>query len=484
MLFVDDLISFVSKNLKKLVSREISLKDKAPQFKGLYLLDSNPLIYFLYWVVSKCTGNIEHSALRANAFLGFLGVLGTFFVGRELFDTSTGLTAALVLTFSGYHLNYSRSVHAEVSCGTFYVWGTYAYLLSLKSSQPILLILAGLMIGCAFACNSRQFYIPFFFFGYELFFWTFGQTDHISTRALLLGMSMFLPIMVIEELFVFLRALGYPYPTYFMQLFERTGQGLLLDFKFPSFKVYYKTFTAFDGHISILFLLIGTWFLSRNIGFENAIILSQCFFPILFWSMRPTYELSLRKGSLGSYQFAVPRLASSSICAFSIIIAFGITSLVQFWPFTLSFIILNGIWYSIKVVSIRSGYKSAIEFIQNQKNASYISLCHPISDFFEKSENEVIHFDKVGDESGLKELIEKNNCKYLLYIETIHKNVLKSSIFPYLDKIVHLLKPVYTVELGYRKLLPLYYEDNCINPEIIDPCNISVYDLSPMIRHI
>ncbi|OGR78436.1 MAG: hypothetical protein A3I11_02225 [Elusimicrobia bacterium RIFCSPLOWO2_02_FULL_39_32] len=480
VLFLEELASFLKKNLNRILAREISLKESAPRFRGLYHFDSNPLNIFCYWVVSLFTKNIEFSGLVANAVLGVLSVLGTFFLAQLVFGTTVGLLSALVLALSAYHLNYSRSIYAEVSCSAFYVWGTYFYFLSFRTNHPLLILLAGFFIGCAFTCNSRQFYLPFFFVLYELTSLFFQPFDIIFSRLIMLGISMFLPLMLIEEFFVFLRAVGYPYMSYFMQLYERTGQRLAIDLRFPSFKIFWKTFYSFEGILALGFLIWGAILNLKNPSSPAILILAQCFFPILFWSSRPTNLLECRKGSIGTYQIAVPRLASSCIHGLTIVVAVGLSSLGNFFPYGLGIFIVIALWKCWKIVCVESGYKKAIEFIHSQGDWSYISFCHPISDYYASRENEVIHFDKVN--APLEELYKKNQCRYLLYVDTLHKNSFRFLKFSYLEPVLSSLNPIYSVELGYDQILPLYFEDSCHDPQIFSPCLIKVYDLALLFK--
>lgn len=478
VIFLDDLMKFLRKNMRSILAREIKLKEPHFQSRGRFLLDGNPLNIIVYWLFSKGTKNIEFSGLVANAFMGIAGVIGTFFSAQLIFGNTMGVMAAVLIAVSGYHLYLTRSIHAEAGCGAFYVWGTYFYLLSLKIQEPLLIIPAGLCVGSAFASNSRQFYIPIFFALYEFFSLTFQPFSSVLLRMILLGVTMFLPLMLIEEFFVFLKVAGYPYPTYFMQIFERTGQRLSVDFKLPSFKVYWRTFYTLEGIIPIMLVLAGTWTLFQKFSFEGGILLSQCFFPLLFWSARPVKPLPVRKGSVGSYQPAVPRLASSSIYSFLILAAVGCASFGKWGYVILGFAVASGLWHSWKMIKVRSGYKDAIEFIRRQGSKSYVSFCHPISDFYENTPGEVIHFDdeELKSNENVREFFIKKGCRYLLYVETLHKNCFFSLSLPYLQKILE-TSPVYSVKLGYGQSYPFYLEDACVDPQILDPCLIQVFDL-------
>lgn len=480
VLFLDDLVAFISWNFKGLLSREKSLKEASENFRGQYLFDCNPLNIFLYWATSKCAASVEYSGLFANGFLGVVSILGVFFLGDLIGGIRLGLLSALALSLSGYHLNYSRSIHAEMSCGAFYVWATYFYLSSVMHGSFTQLAIAGILVGCAFACNSRQFYIPIFFAGYEALFFFFFSTQPFLPRILVLGVSMFFPLLVIEELFLFLRVTGYPCPTYFMQLYERTGQNLSLAFRFPSFKLYLKTFYDFEGFFFILLLVGGSLNLLKTFSFERAVLFSQWMIPILFWSLRPTEALSVRKGSMGGYACASPRLASSAIFSMSVMIAFCLNSYPSYLRYSLVVFCAMALYKSGLQMRVLSGYKKAIEFIRSQGNGMHISFCHPISDFYLDPEN-VIHFDSFAEEKELEEVVSEKSARFYLHVPVLYVNSPEAQQKPYLQKILSQLKPVYTVERGFRQFLPFYNDDSSqLDPKILNPDLLEVYDLLPL----
>lgn len=468
-----------------ILAREIKLTECHFKSNGRFLFDSNPLNILIYWIFFRITGNIEFSGLVANAFMGMVAVIGTFFSAQLVFGVPMGVMAGALLAVSGYHLYFSRSVHAEASCGAFYIWGTYFYLLSFKTQEPLWIVPAGLCIGSAFASNSRQFYIPIFFVLYEIISLAFQPFSSVFLRMILLGFTLFIPLMIIEEGFLFLRLAGYPYPTYFMQLFERTGQRLSMDFKLPSFRVYWRTFYTLEGIIPIALVLLGTLTLFREFSYERGILLFQCFFPLFFWSARPVHPLSVRKGSIGSYQVAVPRLASSSIYFFAILAAVGCASCGKWGVAALGLAVVSGLWHSWKIVQVKSGYKKAIEFIREQGAKRYISVCYPISDFYGNVPGEVIHFDDEGLKfnENILVFILKNECRYLLYVESLHKNIFSSLPLPYIQKALK-TTPVYSVNLGYGESYPFYSEDGCVDPDILAPCLIRVFDLQAIFNPI
>jgi len=118
VLFVHDLSLFLEGNLKGLFSRQVDFKAAAKNFRGRFLFE-NPLNIVLYAIASRATGDIENSAYVINWLFSLFGIWLVYSVGAAMFGLKVGLIAAFLLAISGYHLLYSRSVHAEVTSGTF-----------------------------------------------------------------------------------------------------------------------------------------------------------------------------------------------------------------------------------------------------------------------------------------------------------------------------------------------------------------------------
>ncbi|MBI4218172.1 MAG: glycosyltransferase family 39 protein [Elusimicrobia bacterium] len=485
-LYVSEIIAFVRKNFKDIFERKVTLKEASKEFHGRFPFDINPLNIFSYWLTSRITGNIEFSGLTANAFLGLAGILGTFFLGDLLGGPSLGLLAALTLSISAYHLGYSRSIHAESGCGAFYVWATYFYLSSILMDSTLRLAVSGVCLGMAFTSNSRQFYIPFFFFACECLTWFFFPQLEAIPRILILSASSFLPQLIIEEAYLFLRAVGYPYPTYFMQLVERTGQSFSLDLRLPSLRIYWRTFYDSEGPLFILLVLLGSGLILSQPNFSEIFVLCQWILPILFWSLRPTQEIKLREGkvklggSIGTYQFAVPRLASSAIYSMAIAIATILNSLkpeIFYW--VIGIYSLMAVFKCRNVMRMRGGFKKAHEFIAAQGEASVVSFCPPITEYY-LNDRGVIYFDSIQSEEDLKKCYSEKKARFLLYVPMIYTDIQHRFPLPYLNTVLTRLKPVYSVPQGVGQFWPYYCENNFIRPTILKPNPIEVYDLSQL----
>lgn len=471
VLFLDDLIRFIRKYHGRL--KEVDLNANSQQFKGNPLWDCNPLNIFLYYLTAKTIKNVEYSGLVTNFIFGIFGVVGVFLTGTIMFDQKVGLIASLVLSVSGYHLMYSRSVFAEITCGAFYIWATYFYYLSYSTGSFFYLALSGLLIGCAFCSNSRQFYLPVFFILFEMIAWIINRPELLLARIIVLSAGMISPLLFIEELFLVLKSLGYPYQTFFHQLYGLSGKSEPLNFRFPFLKMYLATFYYTEGLPVLCLMVVGILSLLFNWSFASVILFFEFLAPLFFWSARSNGK--------GSGEYPRPRFMSSSLYAMAIIVAFGITSFSGYLLYLILFLVLvSGIRNSWRILRTKSGYKKAIDFILSQGDGRHFSFSRAISQFYvgkDKVKSNALY----SSEENFRDLYVKEDVRYLLYVKSIHVNTFKCQlgISELLDDILKTLKPVYTVELGMDQFKPFYWDEHN-NPDlkIFNNNLIEVFDLS------
>jgi len=476
VLFLGDLLRFIKDHHGGL--KEADLNANSRQFSGKPLLDCNPLNIFLYYLTSKIIRNTEYSGLITNFVFGVLGVIGVFFAGTVMFDYKVGLIACLVLSVSGYHLMYSRSVFSEITCGAFYIWATYFYYLSYSTGNIFYLALSGLLVGCAFCSNSRQFYIPAFFIIYEIVRWSIQGPEFFFMRIVILGISMLSPLLLIESFFIVLRIFGYPYQTFFHQLYGLSRNYEPLDFRFPFLRMYVETFYCTEGLPILCLVVVGIIYLSFNWSFVSVILFFQFLVPLIFWSVRSNAK--------GSEEYSRPRFMSSSLYAMAIIVAAGITILPEYLLYPLIFIvIISGIRNSLKILKVKSGYKKAIDFINSHGNGKHFTFSRAISQFYVG--NDKAEFNSLySSEEKFKEAYAVKDVRYLLYVKSIHVNTFKGRIGAnrVLEEILRTLKPVYSVELGMGQFKPFYWDEhNNPNLTVFNSNLIEVFDLSQFFRN-
>lgn len=481
VLFCSDLYYFLKNNLKRVLARQISFKENAEKFRGRFLYE-NPLNIFLYCKTSLITKNLEYSALLTNGIFAILGILGVFMTSLAMFDARIGLISAFLLTISGYHLMYSRSIHAEITSGTFLVWATYFYWLSCSVTPTenktfIFLLVSGILAGSAFCANARQFHIPPLFIGFELVWQIFFDGTFFAPRMIILCVGLLIPFLVIEQFLVLLKEMGYPYWTFSKLIYERMGHLSKPNYRFPSAWNYLKTIVQCEGPLVPLLAIVGmVWLLSKD-RFVGIILASQTLLPLLLWSLRPTKEQDVRKGSMGSYQFPVPRLISGFCYGAVILCSVELFLLPQavFYPILL---VIGGYSFFVirNLLNIRSGYKKAIEFITQQGDGKHFTNISEISSFY-VGNDKAVNIYEMNKETAEK-LYKQNQVRYLLFVPSIHYNTCRSMVVDPFDAVVAKTKPIFTTEVGIGQFKPILVDDyNNLSPKIFEPNLICIYDL-------
>ncbi len=480
-IFCSDLFTFLSRHLKDVLARKIDFEKEARKFRGRFIFE-NPLNIIIYALTHKVTGNIDNSALTANAVFSLLGIAGTSLLAWQMFGPVTALFAAFILTVSGYFFMYSRSVHAEVTSGAFLIWGTLFYWMSaavpaVSEMSFVWIFLAGICAGCAMCANARQFHVPPLFVLFEILNQLFISRGFFFPRILILCTGVMVPVLVIQTFFSLLKEMGYPYWTFFKQLYERTGHLCKPDWRLPSAIVYIKTIVQCEGVFVPLLAVAGTVLLTRESCLSATILLAEAWLPLIMWSWRPREEMQVREGTTGAYQFSVPRLISSFIYAFAILAALALSRLPLNYSIPLSVVIaLYSVRPIAKIMRQRAGYKKALDWIAEKNVQKHFTNVWEISTFFVGTENAYNVYDL---KPGEAEQYHRNeHARYWLFAPSIHQNTCRNIPLPFFDDVRAKIKPAFTVELGIGDFMPvLIDEHNNLTPELFKPNLIEVYDL-------
>jgi len=118
-LWIDELFTVVPTNPSNSIQ---SIIDYA---KG----DQPPLLFLLINFWFKVFGYTEYAARVFSVFLGTLGIVGIYALGRELAGKSTGLFAAFLLAVNNFHIQYSQDVRFY---GLLFLLTTLSYLFFLR----------------------------------------------------------------------------------------------------------------------------------------------------------------------------------------------------------------------------------------------------------------------------------------------------------------------------------------------------------------
>lgn len=132
------------------IAREmVSLGDYiTPHLDGIKYFEKPILYYWLMAAAIKIAGLSLWSIRSINAGLALLGCLITYFVGRKLFDRSTGLLASLILSTSTLYFMLAHMISLDLTVTFFLSTSLFAFLLGCYTPIGIK---RRLYIWCTFA---------------------------------------------------------------------------------------------------------------------------------------------------------------------------------------------------------------------------------------------------------------------------------------------------------------------------------------------
>ena len=475
--YLVDLIRFIRNNVRHGLFKKDSLAKASSSFHGIPLFDCNPMNIFIYAGTALLGVPVEHSALVANVVFGTLGIIGVYAAAASMFDPQVAVISALLLAASGYHLLYSRSVHAEVTCGAFYIWATYTFYNSYTTDSLALLALTGFLVGLAFACNSRHPYIPVFFLIYEALIGWQSSADLIVSRFLLLMAGMAFPIVVLDVTIHALKELGYPGTSYLRQWGDHVLRaGGPLSLRLPYLAMFLRSFWELEGIVPLVGLA-GCGLLVAEGSLRAVIVVSQVVVPLLFWSARVTLRTAEGKVVPG-FTHSVPRIMSSSIYALVIAAGVALARLPSPWDLlVLGVVVLMGLHRATWIWRMRSGYKQAISYMAGRGGLGHMSFCPPISSVYAEAVNVGNPF--LFDDAGFIAECRRRGFRYLLYVPAIHQNTFSGRrLNGVLERLLSSETPEFTVPLGMIPLRAVYWDEhNNLDSIVMRENRIEIYDL-------
>jgi hypothetical protein len=109
---------------------------------------SFPSMSFMAWgAAMQLFGETVGGVRALSALIGTVTVLTTFALARELWSTRIAWLAAALLTFSHYHLHFSRLAVNNIADGLLVTLALWALMKGLHLNQPGYFALAGAMVG-------------------------------------------------------------------------------------------------------------------------------------------------------------------------------------------------------------------------------------------------------------------------------------------------------------------------------------------------
>lgn len=359
---------------------------------------------FLIWLSSLALGFHDYTGMLVSVVLGILSIGIVFFLGKEMFDTETGLIAAAVLAVSGYHLIYSRSGVAEATLTFFYLMGTFFYYKSRKGQalRRWYLFAAGFCAGYAFTVHYRLAIVFAIFAMYEMQMYFFekhpgGHRTKLKRGALLVSGSL-VPPLVFEmpyQVVTLLRGRSFnELQTYFEQLIYRydTAHGSFSLRSLPANMAEYTRYLWEIEHpLVTLLLLVGVIIifinLTRKFTLENFVLFSGFMVPFVFFSFYRNIDFALLRSPAIAISFAalvvgrtitcISRYATQNYRSLSpsgSAILMGVVTII---------IMSVGLVYDSKLIKVTSGYREAVRqsmdyLLKTGKTMSVDSAPYPI----------------------------------------------------------------------------------------------------------
>lgn len=153
-------------------------------------------------------------------FFGILDVIALYFLGKIIYNRKVGILSALFLSFSSYHILYSRTLMLETMLIFFMLVSMYFFWRAYSEDRLIYAAIAGVFIGLANNTKYSAFLLYLIFVSYLL--WVRRRGFHFGLRPLV--EKKFL-VMIITSFLVFLPVLAdlylYGVDPFYWQLFDR-----------------------------------------------------------------------------------------------------------------------------------------------------------------------------------------------------------------------------------------------------------------------
>lgn len=388
---------------------------------GTYPCSVKPAIYLLILPFFFIFGIHDYASLFLSASAGTASVFLMYLIGKEIYGKKAGLIAALLLSVSAYHINYSRN-GLSVSASIFFILlGFYLYIRSAREDvlaekrfarQGLCLMSAAASLAAALGCH----YNLLWFFPFLLCAdWLNVITRKIALRRQIARsavsvisyaavFSIFvLPFAVAQRVTSGLisktSGVQYHIQGYVEQMREmiQTKGGLSFTLNDPLY--YIKLLGILENPFLLLFAAIGVLCmlnsLRKKVAPPELIVLLLCIGPITLWSFYP-----FRGGR--TIAVLMPFFALSAACALDCMNK-AVLKNSRFKPvitvFLLACITFLGLYKSAPVIAAKSGLRSAIGYMGQMGNVRHISNNPDLSVFYVGNGNTNACYELTPDEA-------------------------------------------------------------------------------------
>lgn len=487
--------------------------------------------YYLLVAISFLIGGVhDYSMLYFSAILGLMIVILSFLIARLLYNLKVAFYSAILVSFSPYLVNYSRSA-LSVCATTFFLYlGVYLLFkyfknIEYKKSNKLQLIFSGMAFGYAYTCHYNLIatmaiiFVVFTFFTFNpssatelrraregaLVFKPRGSTKSGLKDIAFLIIGFLVPVIFFEIPYIIVKHLtkgmlgattGQPYmiKTYFEQLAFIYTKTFFYERPQASVFSYIDLMLKTEGFLVLILFFFGCIFMLCEKFKKDRLcnFLLFCLGPcmLLFFSL------------LGE---KAPRAILSVMPAFYIITALFLSKLdvwieaiVKNKYISYAFLILP-VWLGIIIfqsmvsfeyIKFKSPYPHAINYIKKQGDYKHFSSNPPVSIFYAGLKNTNPYWDiKLKD---ARNLYKTQNYRFLIldmgeegssYRNGLVDLALKSNAKPVFKETYNplpfVLEDLYFYKYKEREFSIIYYKYKNIKKE--DYPAIRVFDLKDII---
>lgn len=395
-----------------------------------YTPGDKPGFYLLLIMFGTPIGLPPYTAIIVSALFGSLSLVLVWRVASVGGDRWLGACSALLLALSPYHLLYSRLGLANIPASAFLLTAVLFSLRSYgahsKTGERSYLVFSGLSLGYAFLVHPVVFphIVAFGFAEAAVFFLDRDPARrwHTIWRLKWLVVSAVAPLLGVEVLSwaaLWVKTMLFPsatwHDTYFTTLFSKilgdvTGRGS------PELSFQVSVLDSLEGIPSFVALLVGTAVCVWNFReFFYRMVAFQVWIPLVLWSVTglqlprsfapglPFWGVIVALGALCGAKWISDRIPSVQRKAVERAAVTVIVATIVVWRLP-----MLG-----EILSLHSGYREAVAYLQEHGAERHISTQRAISQIYVGIPNAVSPPQEASIRS-LFQMVAKDDYRYLL----------------------------------------------------------------------
>ncbi|MFC1809039.1 ArnT family glycosyltransferase [Candidatus Omnitrophota bacterium] len=225
-----------------------------------------PLHSFIIFIMSLLIGLHDYTGQVMSAFFSIIMLFLVFFMVAKYDDLLTAFLALIILTFSPYHIMFSRAAFPEMNSIVFYLIASLFYLTYVYEGKKSVwkLVGVGLFFALTLATNYRWFMLIPTFIVFEFFLKGDALQERVK-RLSIIFITVVVVVLTIDLPYKFLLPAN-TLPTKFGSYKEQFLYYIVKiyrDYKLSLFtfrSLYMRLYIHFNGIIKTGFLLTGTFF--------------------------------------------------------------------------------------------------------------------------------------------------------------------------------------------------------------------------------